>query len=133
MISIEARPESVVFDPRHAAVLVIDMQNDFGSTGGMFERAGIDISGITAAAVATRPLLQAAREAGIPVVYVKMEHDPDLSDAGPAEGPHWLKHRPLGIGDHMADPDGELPTMRRFSQPSLSAYWAVRSDVSARN
>lgn len=106
MISIDARPESVAIDPRRTAVLVIDMQNDFGSPGGMFERGGIDISGIAAAAVATRPVLAAARESGIPVVYVKMEHAPDLSDVGPADGPHWLKHRPQGVGDTVTAPDG---------------------------
>jgi ureidoacrylate peracid hydrolase len=99
MVTLEARPDSVTLDPRRAAVLVIDMQNDFGAPGGMFERAGIDISGIEAAAEATRPVLRAAREAGIPVVYLKMEHPPDLSDAGPADGPHRIKHAPLGLGD----------------------------------
>jgi len=106
MITVEARPESVAIDPRRAAVLVIDMQNDFGAPGGMFERAGIDISGIAAAAVATQPVLRAAREAGIPVVYLKMEHAPDLSDVGPADGPHWIKHLPLGVGDHVFAPNG---------------------------
>ena len=106
MITVEARPESVAIDPQRAAVLVIDMQNDFGAPGGMFERAGIDINGIAAAAVATQPVLRAAREAGIPVVYLKMEHAPDLSDVGPADGPHWIKHLPLGVGDHVVAPDG---------------------------
>ena len=106
MVTIDARPTSVEIDLRRAAVLVIDMQNDFGSPGGMFDRAGIDISGIDAAATRTRPVLQAAREAEIPVVYLKMEHAPDLSDAGPAEGPHWVKHQPLGVGDTVLAPDG---------------------------
>ena len=82
------------------------MQNDFGAPGGMFERAGIDISGIAAAAAATRPVLRAARAAGIPVVYLKMQHAPDLSDVGPTDGPHWIKHLPLGVGDDVAAPDG---------------------------
>src|SRR2546426_5578116 len=106
MITLEARPEPVAVDPGRAAVLVIDMQNDFGGVGGMFERAGIDISGIAAAAVAARPVLRAAREAGIPVVYVKMEHAPDLSDVGPADGPHWIKHIPARLGDDVIAPDG---------------------------
>jgi ureidoacrylate peracid hydrolase len=106
MITIDARPEAIAIDPQRTAVLVIDMQNDFGSPGGMFERAGIDISGIAAAAVATRPVLRAAREAGIPVVYVKMEHAPDLSDVGPADGPHWLKHVRMRVGETVIAPDG---------------------------
>jgi nicotinamidase-related amidase len=106
MLTVEARPAAVAIDARRAAVIVIDMQNDFGAPGGMFERAGIDISGIAAAADATRPVLRAARDAAIPVVYLKMEHAPDLSDVGPTDGPHWIKHLPLRVGDDVIAPDG---------------------------
>src|SRR5207253_4957619 len=88
------------------AVIVIDGQNDFASPGGMFDRAGIDVSGIAAAAQATRPVLDAARAAEIPVIYLNMEHEPDLSDAGPPEGPHRIKHQPLALGDKVDAPDG---------------------------
>jgi ureidoacrylate peracid hydrolase len=106
MVTIDARPEAVSIDPGRAAVLVVDMQNDFAAAGGMFHRAGIDISGIKAAASATPGLLSAAREAGIPIVYLRMEHEPDLSDIGPTDGPHWLKHSPDGVGDTVTAPDG---------------------------
>src|SRR2546426_10303576 len=106
MITIDARPEPLEIDPALTAVLVVDMQNDFGAPGGMFERAGIDISGIAAAAEATRPVLDAARAAGVPVVYVKMEHAPDLSDVGPDDGPHWIKHVRMRVGDPVVAPDG---------------------------
>jgi ureidoacrylate peracid hydrolase len=106
VITIEARPEPVSIDPERAAVLVVDMQNDFGAVGGMFDRAGIDISRITAAASATQGLLTVARKAGIPIVYLRMEHEPDLSDIGPTDGPHWIKHEPDGVGDTVTAPDG---------------------------
>lgn len=106
MVTVTARPESLAVDPRRAAVIVVDMQNDFGAPGGMFERAGIDISGIVAAANATRPVLRAARDVEIPIVYLKMEHAPDLSDVGPTDGPHRFKHLPLGVGDDVIAPDG---------------------------
>ncbi len=106
MVMVEARPESLEVDPRRAAVLVIDMQNDFGAPGGMFERAGIDISGVAAAAEATRSVLEAARAVGVPVVYVTMEHSPELSDVGPTDGPHWIKHSALRVGDRVVAPDG---------------------------
>jgi len=106
MLRLDARPEPLDLDPRRVAVIVIDVQNDFASRGGMFDRAGIDISGIAAAAHATRPVLDAARAKGIPVVYLNMEHAPDLSDAGPPAGPHRVKHRPLALGDALAAPDG---------------------------
>ena len=99
MVTIEARPQPLELDPQRAALIVVDMQNDFGSPGGMFDAAGIDIGGIAAVERALPPLLRAARDAGIPVVYLKMEHAPDLSDVGAADAPHRIKHVPMGIGD----------------------------------
>jgi hypothetical protein len=46
ILTIEARPQAVSIDTATTAVIVVDMQNDFGTKGGMFDRAGIDISGI---------------------------------------------------------------------------------------
>ena len=106
MISLEARPAPLTIEPSRTALLVIDMQNDLGSPGGMFDRAGVDIRGIAAAAAATRPVLAAAREAGIPVVYLKMQHAPDLSDVGPIDGPHWIKHSRARVGAEVTAPDG---------------------------
>jgi hypothetical protein len=31
-------------DPARTAVIVVDMQNDFGTKGGMFDRAGVEIA-----------------------------------------------------------------------------------------
>jgi len=106
VISLAGRPTALEIDPSRAAVLVIDMQNDFGARGGMFDRAGIDISGIGAAAKATLRVLEASRDAELPVVYVKMEHPADLANTGPEDGPHWIKHRPLHAGEEVVAPDG---------------------------
>jgi ureidoacrylate peracid hydrolase len=106
MIEVPARPEPFAMDARRAAVLVIDMQNDFGSPGGMFDRAGIDISGIGAAVGMTARVLAAARAAGVPVIYLTMEHAPNLDDAGPVDGPHRRKHELLNVGAAVDAPDG---------------------------
>jgi hypothetical protein len=44
--TISAKPADLTIEATNSALLVIDMQNDFGSEGGMFHRAGIDISAI---------------------------------------------------------------------------------------
>ncbi len=106
MITVAGRPDPLEIDEARAAVLVIDMQNDFGAPGGMFDLAGVDITGIAAAAATTGRVLAVAREADVPVVYVKMEHPADLSNAGPEHGPHWIKHLPLRIGEEVVAPDG---------------------------
>jgi len=106
MVTLEARPENVQIDPKRTAVIVVDMQNDFGARGGMFDRAGIDISAIEAAAETTKSLLDAARAGGVPVVYLAMQHPADLSNAGPTDGPHRIKHRPLRVGEASVSPEG---------------------------
>ncbi len=105
-ISIDAKPRPIVIEPRETAVLVIDMQNDYGAPGGMFDLAGVDITAIRRAVGPTRTTLAAARGAGIPVVYVTMEYQPDLSDAGAADGPNRAKHDPFGLGKTITAPDG---------------------------
>ena len=106
MITVVSRPDSLILDPARTVVVVIDMQNDFGAPGGMFDRAGIDISGIAGAAAATSRLLAAARDARLPIVYVTMGHPPDLANAGSKDGPHWIKHLPLHVGEDVVAPDG---------------------------
>ena len=105
-VSIEAQPEAITIDLNTTAVLVIDMQNDFGSKGGMFDRAGIDISGIQAVVPNVRRAVVAARMASLPIIYIKMGFEADLSDAGPATGPNLLKHAPMQVGKSGIAPDG---------------------------
>jgi ureidoacrylate peracid hydrolase len=82
------------------------MQNDFGAAGGMFERAGIDISGIRAAVAPTARVLDAARAAGLKIVYLKMGYRPDLSDLGAPDAVNRARHMQLNVGAAVAAPDG---------------------------
>jgi ureidoacrylate peracid hydrolase len=108
VVTVEARPEPIAIELDRSAVLVVDMQNDFGSPGGMFDRAGIDTAPIRRAIAPTMHVLGAARRVGIPIVYLKQEHAADLSDAGGVDSPHRIKHRPLSVGQDMRAPDGTV-------------------------
>lgn len=106
-IAVDARPEAVTLDPATTAVIVVDMQNDFGAEGGMFALAGIDISSIQGVVEPTRRVLTAARRAGMAVVYLKMGFDADLSNTGGPDAPNWFKcHRPFRVGEPTTAPDG---------------------------
>jgi len=85
-------------------LIVVDMQNDFGSKRGMFDDAGIDISGIQKAVGPTARVLASARKAGIRVIYLKMGFRPDLSDAGPPDSRIRITHH--NVGKTIAAPDG---------------------------
>ncbi|MCA2408229.1 isochorismatase family protein [Rhizobium leguminosarum bv. viciae 248] len=104
--SIAARPEAVGFDPDRTAVMVIDMQHDFGSRGGMFDLAGLDIAPIERIVQPISLVLDAARTAGLLIVYTRQEHNSDLSDAGNDEAPHRIKHGRMNIGRTVTAPDG---------------------------
>ena len=105
-VEIEAKPEPTTIDLARTAVVVVDMQNDFGAEGGMLHRAGIDISSIRQAIVPTARVLAAARTSGMKIVYLKMEFRPDLSDLGPVDSPNWIAHKRVGVGERVTAPDG---------------------------
>ncbi len=104
--TLDARPHHFAFNPSTSAVLVVDMQNDFGAEGGMFARAGIDISMICKAVGPTASVLSTARRSGIQIVYLKMAFKPDLSDAGATDSPNYMRHLQMGVGTIVEAPDG---------------------------
>jgi ureidoacrylate peracid hydrolase len=104
-MNIQAVPEPVQVDPARTALIVVDMQNAFGSGGGMFDKAGIDITSIQAAVAPTRAAVEAARQAGIKVIWIKMGFEPDLSDLGAEDVPNGFLFLHLGVKDGVLDRD----------------------------
>jgi ureidoacrylate peracid hydrolase len=105
-VVVDARPEAFTFDPDRTAVIVVDMQNDFGADGGMFARAGLPIDGIKGVVEPIARVLREARRAGMVVIYLQMQFEPDLSDAGGPGAPNLVKHQFLGIGEAIVAPNG---------------------------
>jgi ureidoacrylate peracid hydrolase len=108
IVTLDAKPAPISIDPTKTAVIVVDMQNDFGTKGGMFDRAGIDISGIQEAVAPTARVLESARRTGLKIVYLKMGYRPDLSDMGSPDAPNRVRHlEMLGVGQTVKTPDGK--------------------------
>jgi ureidoacrylate peracid hydrolase len=105
-ITLNAKPGPITIDAATASVIVIDMQNDFGTKGGLFDRAGLDISMIQKAVAPTAQVLAAARKAGIAVIYLNMGFRPDLSDLGASDSPNRVRHLMFGTGQAVQAPDG---------------------------
>lgn len=91
MPKLDARPEAIEVDFEKSAIVVVDMQNAFASKGGMLDVAGVDISGAPSVVEAIRGVLEAARSAGVPVVYLQMGYKPDLSNSGGPNSPNPRK------------------------------------------
>ena len=102
---IDAKPEPITIQVPQTAVIVVDMQNDFGAKGGMFDRAGLDISMIQRAVLPISNVLASARQHGVKIVYLKMGFRPDLSDLGIVDSPNRTRHLRFGVGQRISAPD----------------------------
>ena len=69
-----------LFEPRHTALLVIDMQRDFLDPCGYAARAGLDVSRLRSVIEPIRELVSAARAADLLIVHTREGHVSDLSD-----------------------------------------------------
>jgi len=103
---IDAEPEPITVHCSETAVVVVDMQNDFCSKGGLFDHAGINISAVRKTVRLTRKVLSAARESGIKLVYLKMGFRADLSDLGDTDSISRVRHLHLGVGQPCIASDG---------------------------
>jgi ureidoacrylate peracid hydrolase len=69
-------------DPGHAAVVVIDVQNDFCAPGGFYDRTGSDTARIHAMIPRLQRFLAEARATRVPVIFVAAGYgEPYLSSA----------------------------------------------------
>ncbi|HET9716155.1 MAG TPA: isochorismatase family cysteine hydrolase [Pseudolabrys sp.] len=64
-------------DPRHVALIVIDMQNDFCARGGLVDRGGRDVSAVQDMARRLPVLIESARAAGVLVIFVRSVYTTD--------------------------------------------------------
>jgi ureidoacrylate peracid hydrolase len=61
--------------PDISALLVVDVQNDFCHQDGLFGKLGIDMAAAQRAVSRLEMLIDHARKAGVPVIFVRLEHD----------------------------------------------------------
>jgi ureidoacrylate peracid hydrolase len=106
VVTLPAQPVPVSFNVARTAVIVVDMQNDFGAKGGLLDRLGMSIAEIRAVIPPTARVLAAARGTGIPIVYLKMAYQPDLSDLGAPDAPNRIGHLQAGVGKTVTAPNG---------------------------
>ncbi len=72
-------------NPKHTALIVVDMQNDFCKAGGTFDQLGIDISMYPAMLPRLSRLLTGARQVGVKVIYIQMTVLPNRVSESPAQ------------------------------------------------
>ncbi len=80
--------------PAHAALLVVDVQNDFVAHGGFFDQIGADVQTIQRAIPPLARLIDRAREADMLVVFIQAIYDPQYLSAP-------MRERDLRVGRQM--------------------------------
>ncbi len=91
---------SELVDPRHTALVVVDMQRDFCTPAGAFAQVGVDISMYPPMVPRLVRLVEGARTAGVRVVYILMTALP----AGASDSPAQLRFN-MRMQVHVADTD----------------------------
>jgi ureidoacrylate peracid hydrolase len=100
-LAIEATPQRVTFDLARAALVVIDMQNDFCDPAGWLAGIGVDVTAARNPIPALQALLPAWRAVDAPVLWVNWGNRPDRANLSPA-----LLHvyNPDGTSNGLGDP-----------------------------
>ena len=103
--------------PHHAALIVIDMQNDFCARGGMVDRGGRDVTPAMEMAARLPTLIESARAAGVLVVLVRSLYSTDsntylsdvwLEQAARKQGGGYTRMPVCGDGLWGGEPYGEI-------------------------
>ncbi len=94
-VTLPARPEPIRLNPAETAMIIVDMQNAYASPGGYLDIAGFDIAGCETVIQRAVVAADAARKAGIQVIYFQNGWDPDYKEAGTPGSPNWHKSNAL--------------------------------------
>lgn len=150
-IEIAAAPRRIVIDANKAALVVIDMQNDFCSPRGWLASIGVDVSTARKPIEPLRGLLPVLRRAGVPVMWVNWGNRPDKLNLSPC-----LLHvynpdgRSVGLGDPLPSNGAKVlekgswaaavvdelpiaPTDIRVDKYRMSGFWDTELDSCLRN
>ncbi|MEE9273920.1 MAG: isochorismatase family cysteine hydrolase [bacterium] len=99
-------------DPKHAALLVVDVQNDFCAEGGMMHREGFDLTMVKEMIPRLERFIEEAREAGMPVIFIRNVYNTDdnwylsdvwLEQAARTRQGSYVIHSVCGAGSWEGD------------------------------
>lgn len=100
-VTLSTETKTLRLDLAKAAILVIDMQNDFCHPDGWLAHIGVDVTPARDPIYPLKTLLPTLRTADVPVIWVNWGNRPDLLNIGAA-----LRHvyNPTGAGVGLGDP-----------------------------
>ncbi|WP_380181543.1 pyrimidine utilization protein B [Kalamiella sp. sgz302252] len=107
-VVLPARPEAIVFPPEQTALIVVDMQNAYATAGGYLDLAGFDVSATAPVIAKIATAVEAAREAGIQIIWFQNGWDEQYVEAGGPGSPNWHKSNALKTMRNRPELAGKL-------------------------
>lgn len=130
-VTLIARPESLLLDPAQTAVIVIDMQNAYVSTGGYVDISplGGDITGAASIIPRINKVLDTARTAKVPVIFLQNGWDEDYVEAGTPLSPNWYKSNALKTMRAKPELHGKLLARGGWDYQLVDALTPKEGDI----
>lgn len=100
-VNLVTETKKLRLDLAKAAILVIDMQNDFCHPDGWLAHIGVDVTPARSPIQPLQALLPALRKTGIPVIWINWGNRPDLLNISAASR---HVYNPAGNGVGLGDP-----------------------------
>jgi ureidoacrylate peracid hydrolase len=128
-LELPARPESLALNPAETALVVVDMQNAYATTGGYLDKAGFDVSRTGPVIAQIDKALQAARAAGLPIIFFQNGWDPAYVEAGGPGSPNWHKSNALKTMRARPELHGQLLSKGGWDYALVDALKPQEGDI----
>ena len=109
-MSVPAKPEALTLPLARTALLVVDMQNSYGARGGFRDIIGRSLDGVKEVVNNNVRVIDAARRAGLTIIFLQTGWDKDLQTAGTTESPNWHKSNPMKLMRQRPELKGKILT-----------------------
>jgi ureidoacrylate peracid hydrolase len=128
-LELPARPESLALNPAETALVVVDMQNAYATPGGYLDKAGFDVSRTGPVIAQIDKALQAARAAGLPIIFFQNGWDPAYVEAGGPGSPNWHKSNALKTMRARPELHGQLLSKGGWDYALVDALKPQEGDI----
>jgi ureidoacrylate peracid hydrolase len=110
LVSVLARPEALTLPLARTALLVVDMQNSYGARGGFRDIIGRSLDGVKEVVDNNVRIIDAARRAGLTIIFLQTGWDKELKTAGTIDSPNWHKSNPMKLMRQRPELKGKILT-----------------------
>lgn len=107
---VPAKPDTIALPLSSTALVVVDMQNSYGSPGGFRDLIGRKMDGMKEVIGNNARVIIAVRDAGLPIIFLQTGWDPELKNAGGPNSPNYHKSNPLKLMRDRPEMKGKILT-----------------------